>query len=167
MSRLSTPLDLQAQLRPPPRRFNAAALADVVIIAVFFSLLGSRFLTPPGVSIDLPTSAIAEETGIAPAASLTVSGTGLDTDAADLPDVSVVTLRQSQLAIFEGDITSVEKLEPQMRAFLEARQPAHPVLLLKASEDVSVQTLLQVMEAAQAAGFKQVRIAARMEPVTP
>ena len=45
---ITRPLELETRLSPPPRDLDFVAWVNVGVIVLFFSLLGSSFVLPPG-----------------------------------------------------------------------------------------------------------------------
>ena len=48
---ITRPLDLQSRLSAPPRDLDFFAWVNVAVIALFFGLLGSRFVLAPGLPV--------------------------------------------------------------------------------------------------------------------
>ncbi len=48
---ITHPLNLSAQLRPPPRSFDYLYWVNAALIALFFVFFGSRFVLSPGIGI--------------------------------------------------------------------------------------------------------------------
>lgn len=134
------PLQLERELTPIDRSFDVIPLIDVLLIAFFFSLLGSRFIFAPGVQVDLPTVAADSIVG--------------------LPTVAVLTIKEDNMLLFQGNIHTIASFEAAMRNYLQDSGTSNAVLLLKPSRTVSMQTFLSVCEIANSAGFRKVHIAA-------
>lgn len=49
---ITRPLDLLSKLRPPPRNYDFLFLVNGGLIALLFSLFGSRFVLSPGLRVD-------------------------------------------------------------------------------------------------------------------
>lgn len=49
---ITRPLDLLSKLRPPPRNYDFLFLVNGALIALFFSLFGSRFVLSPGLTVN-------------------------------------------------------------------------------------------------------------------
>lgn len=135
---ITRPLDLQSRLTPPSRRLNVLPLFDVLLIAFFFSLLSSKFVLSPGLTLNLPQGG---------------SGPGLPADA-------VLTVRSDQMVFFEGQILNMSGLAPALREFVEAHGEAELVVSILFDRDVSVQTLFAVAELAREQGVARVHLAA-------
>src|ERR1044071_3335902 len=103
---ITHPLELQSRLSPPPRDLDFFAWVNVGLIALFFGLLGSRFIQSPGLlmgpgSVDfkLPASSGLQRTGTASV---------------------VVSYRQDEVILFEGSIIKLPELRERLAAY--ARQ---------------------------------------------
>lgn len=53
------PLDLASRLRPEPRDFDALFYVNAGMLALFFSLFGSRFVIAPGLELDFQVPVVA------------------------------------------------------------------------------------------------------------
>jgi biopolymer transport protein ExbD len=137
---ITRPLDLEARLSPPPRDLDFVAWVNVAVIALFFGLLGSRFVLAPGLLIG-----VGEQGTLAPAQ------TGAPADGA----VSVVvSYRRDNVILFEGGMFSL----PELRKQLEGYAKKHPgaVLQVNADRQVSWQAILDLCVMAKSVGFAYV-----------
>lgn len=152
---LSRPLELEKALHPLDRRLDPVPLIDVLLLALMFSLLGSRFIFAPGLSMELdlqlPVSGEAKLPGILTEDTLTVA---------------VLTAKQSNMHLFDGKIFTLYELENHFRnnPVPEDRR-GQSVLLVKMHKDVSMQTFVQIAEMARRAGYGRVQIAAATPPM--
>ena len=137
---IGRPLNLVVGLRAQPKRdWNWLPAVDLVVIGLFFGLLGSRFVAVPGVEIALPTSGLTEVRRGAPPVVLTVSlGGGLYAGTERVPPEAL----ESTLARLAGD-------RP-----VEDRR-----LLLKLDRAVPTDELLALLDTVRAAGFAHVQLA--------
>lgn len=134
---ITRPLELEAHLRSPSHRFNVVPLLDILFIVLFFSLLSSKFVFSPGLTIDLPRG---------------------DEDAlAGLPASAVLTVRSDEMLLFQEQILGLDTLEAALRDHVERRGETN--LLINFDRKVSVQTLFSVSELARAAGVGRVQLA--------
>lgn len=133
---ITRPLDLQSRLTPPSQRLNVLPLFDVLLIAFFFSLLSSKYVLSPGLTLNLPQGG---------------SGPGL-------PASAVLTVRSDQMLLFEGRIVNMSGLAPALREYVKKRGETN--LLVYFDQDVSVQTLFSVAEVAREQGVARVQLAA-------
>jgi biopolymer transport protein ExbD len=137
---ITRPLDLEARLSPPPRDLDFVAWVNVAVIALFFGLLGSRFVLAPGLLIG-----VGEQGALAPAQ------TGAPAEGA----VSVVvSYRRDNVILFEGGMFSL----PELRKQLEGYAKKHPgaVLQVNADRQVSWQAILDLCVMAKSVGFAYV-----------
>lgn len=134
---ITRPLDLQSHLKQPSRRFEAVPLLDIFFIVIFFSLLSSKFVLSPGLTIDLPRAESPAMAGVAASA--------------------VLTVRSGEMLLFRGRILSLETLKPALMQELAER--AETNLLINFDRGVSVQTLFSVAELAREAGVGRVQLA--------
>lgn len=139
----SRPLQLERELTPPDYRMDIIPLVDVILIAFFFSLLGSRFILAPGVQIELPA-----------VNAQAISGA---------PTAAVLTIQNDNMLLFEGRIHTLGSFEAAMRTYFGDKGGlSDAVLLVKSDKDVSMSTFLYVCEIAQRAGFAKVHVAAEI-----
>lgn len=134
---LTRPLELERHLSVPNRRMDTAPLFDVLLICLMFMLLGSRFVSAPGESIQLP---IMQE-GLAP---------GLAT-------VAVLTYKSDELMILDSRVMTLERWEQEIE---RGQAKTSDVLLVKADGELPLQTLLRLSELARLAGYGTLQIAA-------
>jgi biopolymer transport protein ExbD len=147
------PLELQSRLSPPPRDLDFFAWVNVGVIAVFFSLLGSRFVLPSGTAIDVggPNDATIE-----------LPQGGSIAENAGVASV-VVSYRRDNVILFEGGMYSLPELRSSMAAY--ARLHPGAVMLVRADRQVSMQAFLELCEMAKEVGFANVLVAG--EQATP
>lgn len=149
---ITGPLDLQSRLSPPPRDLDFFAWVNVGLIALFFGLLGSRFILAPGlpigvggdVALDLPLMA------------------GATAEAG--PASVVVSYRRDNVILFEGGKYTLMELRKPMVDY--AKKHPGAVLLVRADRQVSMQAFLDLCEMARQAGFANV-LAAAEQPAVP
>jgi biopolymer transport protein ExbD len=130
---ITRPLDLGSKLRPLPRNFDVVFLVNGGLIALFFSVFGSRFVLAPGLGLDfqLPEMPAGQIANVAPTHYITVQETGV-----------IIT--------DEGSITAKrlgEWLDEQ------AKTTARPVLLVRASAAVPTGELTRIAGLARKANF--------------
>jgi len=140
---ITRPLDLESRLSPPPRDLNFVGWVNVGVVALFFTLLGSRFVLAPGLLI------------------------GAGNEEFQLPETSglqhyrtaslVVSYRQDDVILFEGAIIKLPELHQRLEAY--AKQHPGEVLLLIADRRVSVQAITDLAAMAQSVGFAYVQLA--------
>ena len=140
---ITRPLELEARLSPAPRDLDFVAWVNAGVIVLFFSLLGSSFVLPPGLPIDLPYAAGGSERSGASSV--------------------VVTYRRDNVILFEGGMYTLTELKKHMESYTKNHTGA--VMIVRADRQVSMQQFLDLCEMARAVGFANVLVAA--EPQTP
>jgi len=148
---ITQPLELQSRLSPPPRDLDFFAWVNVGLIALFFGLLGSRFVLAPGVAVGLggESSLVLPEIGTA----MAEAG----------PASVVVSYRRDDVILFEGGMYNLRELRQHMAAYAQKHPGA--VMLVRADREVSMQNFLDLCEMAKEVGFANVLAAA--EPSSP
>jgi hypothetical protein len=146
---ITRPLELQSRLSAPPRDLDFFAWVSVGVIALFFGLLGSRFVLPPGTVID---------TGGGPDSTFTLpQGGSIPVGVAPAASV-VVSYRRDDVILFEGGMYTLTELRKHMEAY--AKQHPGAVMLVRADRQVSMQAFLDLCEMARQVGFANVIAAA-------
>ena len=143
---ITRPFDLVSRLSPPPRDLNAVAWVNVGVIALFFGLLGSRFVLAPG----MPVGVGEPGTIVLPAAGPASASTG----AASV----VVSYRRDNVILFEGGMHTLTELQKHMEGYVKEHPGA--VMLVRADRQVSMQAFLDLCEMARSVGFANVLVAA-------
>lgn len=157
---VSRPLGLHQHLTRPSLNLEVVPLFDVLLIALMLTLLSSRFIFAPGVAVELPRADAASAGAVSGSAT-----------------VAVLTLLKDNSLIYGGRLLSVENFERQVAANpLPSHQPTATgsaatvaeqeqprVLLIKGDARVSLNTVLQVMNAARKAGYDRVQIAEQLD----
>lgn len=147
---ITKPLDFVSRLSPPPRDVDFVAWVNVAVIALFFGLLGSRFILAPGVDV--------QTGGLAPALDLpTAVGATSGTGAASV----VVSYRRDNIILFEGGMYSPAELKRQLETYV-AKHPG-AVMLVRADRQVTAQALFELWDLAKQIGFSTVIMA--VEPL--
>ncbi len=141
---ITRPLNLAAHLSKPPLGLDPIPFIDVLAVALFFVLLSSRFVLPPGILLTLP------------------SVENLPRDVA--PTSRLLTVSESQgaeMLIFEGQVCNLAAFERILAG--RAEEFAGEVLLIRSDRDVSLSVLARVWELCVVAGFERVLLAAEPE----
>jgi biopolymer transport protein ExbD len=139
---ITRPFGLESKLSAPPRDFDVLFWVNAGVIALFFTLLGSRFVlaegivVQPGAAMVLPTS----------------SATGQAATSV------VVSYRRDNMVLFEGGIYELRDLRSRMEDYVKAHPGA--VLLVRYDRAVSVQGIVDLSDMAHAVGFARFVIAA-------
>ena len=142
---VTQPLDLQSHLRPPPRSLDVFYFADVALIALFFLIMGSKFVLAPGMPMDLPV--MEESSSLAQSADV------------------VVSMRGDEGVLFEGGMFPLEAFQSKLAEIVKAR--GAETVLVRIDRQVTAQGLLDLCAVARRAGAKHVQIAAEERPEAP
>ncbi len=137
---ITRPLDLSSRLRPPSRSMDVWFVANVGVIALFFSVFGSRFVLSPGLATDFALP-------VAQAGQLTA-----------VPTDVVIAVKGTDMALAEGAVLDFAALEN----WLVERVGERPglSLLVQAGAAVTTGDLAQIHAMAARAGFARVLVAA-------
>ncbi len=127
---ITRPLDLSSRLRPAPRSFDALFYVNVGLIALFFTLFGSRFVLAPGISV-LPTIA------------------GSDANARRTTH-TITVWNERQILAGDG-LQDLAGLGDWLRE--QARTAKAPTLLVLSNHGVEVDLIAKIFSAAENAGF--------------
>ncbi len=136
---ITRPLDLASRLRPEPRHFDWLFFVNVGCLGLFFALFGSRFVLAPGVTA-LPSLAGATATA--------------------RTTTHLVRINSAQQILAGDGLRDMQGLRDWLEA--QAKTVKSPVLLIQASDGVTLEVVARVTSLADAAGFA-VQIAA-VEP---
>ncbi len=143
---ITQPLELQSRLSPAPRDLDFFAWVNVGLIALFFGLLGSRFVLAPGLAV-----------GVGGEEGLTLPQIASATEGAG-PASVVVSYRRDDVILFEGGMYRLEELRPRMAEYVRKHPGA--VMLVRSDRQVSLQAFLNLCEMAKEVGFTNVLAAA-------
>ncbi len=143
---ITRPLDLSSRLRPAPRNLDALFWVNGGLIALFFTLFGSRFVLSPGLPLTneafaLPTMGGAVESAVATSV--------------------VVSLPRPGMALTDAGLFNYGGL----RGWLEERGAAAGGagrLLIQADASVPMQDWVALHDMARRAGFQSVQLATQV-----
>lgn len=140
---ITQPLELASKLRAPPRDFDVFFWANGALIALFFALLGSRFVLTSGEMVGVG----ADDFRLPEVGSATLGAASV-----------VVSYRRDEMLLFEGGIYDIR----EFRAELAKYAKAHPgtVLLVRVDRQVSMQGFLSLCDLAREVGCANVLVAA-------
>ena len=141
------PLGLMAQLKRPPVKLDMVPVLDLLVIALLFSLLFTRFVMVPGVRVDLPDSEMQMEPSILPVAVLTIGNRGM--------------------LFFDGAVFELSSIDRGFERHIQNKPGQEIVLLVKTEGSMDLQLFLKLCRMAQDAGFVQVQIAGEHAPDLP
>ena len=137
---ITRPLDLASRLRPEPRNFDALFLVNGGLLVVFFFLFGSRFVLAPGIGVGFQLN---EMPGARSGATRTTHR---------------ITVKASGL-IFTDD-GPADKVRLNQWLAEQAKNTRQASLLIIASRAVQGGDIVEIANAALAAGFVHVQWAA-------
>ncbi len=142
----SEPLGLMAHLQRPSIKLDFVPVMDLLVIALLFGLLFTRFVMVPGMRVDLPDSEMQMQPSNLPVAVLTIGNNGM--------------------LFFDGSRYEIDTIEDGFRYLVEEVPGRKVVLLIKTQGSMDLQLFLRLCRMAQIAGFVQVQIAGEHLPET-
>lgn len=145
-SSFTQPFGFAAMVQRPQSGLDPVPVLDLLVIAFFIGLLFTRFVMTPGVRVDLPVT------------DLRMSYT--------YSEVAVMTISDSGIFFFDGRVYDAGSVRPALEAFVSNAKQPDLALLMKIEGSMEVQELMELCQAAQAAGFRQVQIAGRERDTT-
>lgn len=134
-------VNLSARIKKADPSIESAALFNVLLIALMFTLLGSRFIVAPGVSLGFLEDAPGKLSGVV----------------AD-GDIDVLSARGDDMIVFDGKIYSLKNFGEMLER--NPRKNSNATLLIKADKNVDAQTILKICQMAKSGGFARVHLAA-------
>ncbi|NBB77979.1 MAG: hypothetical protein GVY36_00790 [Verrucomicrobia bacterium] len=138
------PLGLTAHLKRPSVKLDAVPIFDLMVIALLFGLLFTRFVMVPGMQVDLPDSEMQMQPGTRP--------------------VSVLTVGNRGMLLFDGVVFEMETIQGGFESHIRKKGEDEIVLLVKTEGSMDLQRFLALCRMAQEAGFVQVQIAGEHVP---
>lgn len=138
------PLGLMGRLKRPPIKLDMVPVLDLLVIALLFGLLFTRFVMLPGVRVDLPDSEMQMQPSNLPVAVLTIGNRGM--------------------LFFEGSVYEINSIERGFTQHISGLPGGDVVLLVKTQGSMDLQLFLKLCRMAQVAGFVQVQIAGEHMP---
>jgi biopolymer transport protein ExbD len=132
---IARPLDLASRLRPPPKGMGVLHYVNVGLLVLFFDAFGSRFVLAPGLGVDFQLPQLA----------------GAQAGAAQATDV-ISVLRSGQILTSEQGLVDIGQLRTWLRT--RAAREHQPILLVRASSEVTLADLSEIEDAAHDAGFR-------------
>jgi biopolymer transport protein ExbD len=133
---ITRPLQLSLRLAGPARDWDWLFFVNAGLIALFFTVFGSRFVLAPALGTDFEIPALAP--GQAGAYATT----------------HVISVKRGALVFTDSGQLTLAQLREWLAA--ASRTVRQPVLLLRASADVSMADLAEITTAAREAGFRVV-----------
>lgn len=148
---LAEPFAFRSRLRGADTRLDFIPVLDLVVIAMLVSLLFTRFVSLPGVRVDLPITEMRMQ----------------HTQKA----VAVLTIGNSGMLFFDGAVYEGRTLRSGFEQYVESSDQDDRVLLVKADSTMDLQEFLGICELAKEAGFVQVQLAGKgkdsLDPLLP
>lgn len=134
---ITRPLELASRLRPEPRSFDWLFYVNVGLLALFFSLFGSRFVLAPGLPVEfrLPTVQASESALAVTTHRISVAGPNL-------------------IFVNDGALNNLKDLEAWFTR--EAKKTKQASLLILTSADVPMVVISDISLAASRSGFERV-----------
>jgi len=133
---ITRPLELASRLREPPRSLDGLFYVNVGLLALFFSLFGSRFVLAPGLGIEFRLPGVA----------------GANANAR--PATHVISVINSGQIFTADGLRKMSELADWLK--LQAQGTAAPLLLVRAGADVPTAVLADVASAARGSGFEMI-----------
>jgi biopolymer transport protein ExbD len=140
----SEPFGLMAHLQRPSIKLDFVPVLDLLMIALLFGLLFTRFVMVPGIRVDLPDSEMQMQPSKLPVAVLTIGNNGM--------------------LFFDGSRYEIDTIEEGFRRMLGEVSERETVLLVKTQGSMNLELFLRLCRMAQIAGFAQVQIAGEHLP---
>jgi len=142
-SSFSEPFAFRRCLRRADTRIDFIPVLDMIVIAMLVSLLFTRFVSLPGVRVDLPLTEMRMQ----------------HTQQA----VAVLTIGNNGMLFFNGAVFESATIRSGFESYVESSDVASPVLLVKVDFAMEMQDFLRLCEVAKEAGFVQVQLAGKKE----
>lgn len=143
---ITRPLDLLSKLRPAPRNYDFLFLVNGALIALFFSLFGSRFVLSPGLTVnnDFSFRAVQDPFGMAKPTPVSVS--------------------VNAVGQIWGDtgLVAPSRLKDWMTA-QAARAPGSSLLVIMDTR-APMEVFTRIVETARSVGFGSVQMAMQQSP---
>lgn len=140
---LTEPFDFRSRLRPADSRLDFVPVLDLIVIALLVSLFFTRFVSMPGVRVDLPVTEMRMQHS--------------------QDSVAVLTIGNNGMLLFDGAVFESGTIARGFQNYMEESVRGSPVLLVKADVAMEMQEFLRLCELAKEAGFIQVQLAGKQE----
>lgn len=142
---LAEPFAFRQRIRNVDTRIDFIPVLDMIVIAMLVSLLFTRFVTVPGVRVDLPVTEMRMQHSP--------------------QTVAVLTIGNNGMLLFDGAVFEAATIKRGFERFVEGADSDGPVLLVKAEFKMEMQDFLRLCKLAKDAGFVQVQLAGKQEKV--
>jgi len=137
------PFAFRRRLRQADTRIDFIPVLDMIVIAMLVSLLFTRFVSLPGVRVDLPVTEMRMQHS--------------------QQTVAVLTIGNNGMLFFNGAVSESATIQRSFERYIESADSESPVLLIKVDSAMEIQDFLRLCELAKAAGFVQVQLAGKKE----
>ena len=144
---LAEPFAFRSRLRSADMRMDFIPVLDLIVIAMLVSLLFTRFVSVPGVRVDLPITDMRMQHS--------------------QNAVAVLTIGNNGMLFFDGAVYEGRTIGRGFEQYVnEASDQDNRILLVKADSTMDLQEFLRLCELAKDAGFIQVQLAGKVEAPT-
>lgn len=157
---LSSPFSLRERLKKPDARISSAALISVLLVAIFLSVLTSKYIFAPGLTVNLEHENVPANTGNVPANAQNIALPVFSGTLAGVETAAVLTMKSDSMFILDGHI--YDKLETAFAKQKNAKERG--ILLIKINKTTSIQALFDIAKLAREAGFSAIQIAGETAP---
>lgn len=140
---LAEPFAFRSRLRSPDKRIDFIPVLDLIVIAMLVSLLFTRFVSLPGVLVDLPATEMTMQHS--------------------QKSVAVLTIGNNGMLFFDGAVYEGRTIRRGFEKYVESSEQDNRILLVKADSTMELQEFLRLCELAKEAGFLQVQLAGKRE----
>lgn len=142
-SSFAEPFGFRGRLRLADTRIDFIPVLDMIVLAMLVSLLFTRFVSLPGVRVDLPATEMRMQHS--------------------QQTIAVLTIGNDGMLFFNGALFESGMIQQGFERYIEDSDGSRPVLLVKADYAMEMQDFLHLCELAKAAGFVQVQLAGKKE----
>ncbi len=146
-SMFTEPFGLLERLKKPKVSLDFVPVMDLAVIALLVSLLFTRFVVLPGVSVDLPATDMRLQHSSSALAVLTIGNNGM--------------------LFFNGSVYDGATINRAFGEYIESSNKADVALLMKVESGMQIEAFMELCQSAQKAGFAQVQIAGQRNDADP
>lgn len=139
MKSITSPLNLKNKISATNINWDIIPILDIFVIALFLSLVGSEYISAPGLSINLPEG----------------GKSVVQTE----PITAILTVNHDNMLFFGGAIYGSSEIGDALSAYLDTNKPKDATLLVKIGKNVSINGLFLICEIAKESGFTKLHIA--------
>jgi biopolymer transport protein ExbD len=124
-------------LKEPDSSVDVWAVLSIVLFLFGIFLIGSRFVLPPGVHVELPRS-------------INISTSKID---------GILTIRSSNMLLFNGRIFSLTDLENELKSFMKYNSNKKVTILVRSDKNLSLGEFIHICEIIKLSGVNEIHIA--------